>query len=315
MEHAALGRSGLVSSVIGLGGGGPSRFGLATGSTRAEAIALIRHARDLGVTLFDGGGLIGGVDDVLGEAVKPFRKDVVLSTKVNLAPVVWPLDRHRALHRVAARAAQAFSLTRSAAGVRAHVERTLRRLGTDYVDVLHLHALTPGQYPRAVETAVPILAELRRAGVIRAGGITEAFTRDPDHRMLVRALDDGAPDVVMTGFNVLQRSARSHVVPAAMGKGIGVLAMFVLRRALCSEARLAAALPAGGAARAAAFVRLLREHGIERLTDAAIRFARHERGIDAVLVGTGSVAHLEEDVAAALAPPLPSAVLSAIEGL
>src|SRR6185503_4670749 len=142
MEYAVLGRSGLVSSVIGLGGGGPSRFGLSAGSTAADAVALIRRAHDLGVTLFDGGGLLGGVDSVLGKAVKPFRGDIVLSSKVNLAPVFWPLDRNRTLHRAAARAAQALSLTASARTVRAHIERTLEQLDTDYIDILHLHALT-----------------------------------------------------------------------------------------------------------------------------------------------------------------------------
>ena len=68
MEYAVLGRSGLVASVIGLGGGGPSRLGLDTGSSAADAIALVRRAYELGVTLFEmtfgrlpyaaGGGLL-----------------------------------------------------------------------------------------------------------------------------------------------------------------------------------------------------------------------------------------------------------------
>jgi len=315
MEYAVLGRSGLVSSVIGLGGGGPSRFGLSTGSTAADAVALIRRAHDLGVTLFDGGGLLGGVDSVLGKAVKPFRRDIVLSSKVNLAPVFWPLDRNRTLHRAAARAAQALSLTASARTVRGHVERTLEQLDTDYLDILHLHALTPGQYPRAVETALPVLAELKRTGVIRAIGITEAFPRDPDHGMLARALEDGLSDVVTAGFNMLNRSARVRVVPPAERNGVGVLGMFAMRSALGRGAHVAKSLRAADRRRAVALMPVLRENGIERLTDAAIRFSRHERGVHAVLLGTGSLAHLEQNVAAALAPRLPDPVLAAIEAL
>jgi L-galactose dehydrogenase len=315
MEYAVLGRSQLVGSVIGLGGGGPSRFGLSTGSTAAEAVALIRRAYDLGVTLFDGAGLLGGVDSVLGKAVKPFRKDVVLSTKINLAPVCWPLDRHRTLHRGAARVAQALSLTASARTVRGHVERTLKQLETDYIDILHLHALTIGQYPLAIETAVPVLAELKRKGVIRAIGTTEAFPRDPDHRMLARALEDGFPDVVMAGFNMLNRSARLRVVPPAERKGIGVLGMFTMRSTLGRDAHVAKSVREDGQRRAEALMPVLRDNGIERLTDAAIRFSRHERGVNAVLLGTGNLAHLEQNVAAALAPPLPEPVLAAIEAL
>ncbi|MEX0645169.1 MAG: hypothetical protein WD076_07655, partial [Parvularculaceae bacterium] len=83
------------------------------------------------------------------------------------------------------------------------------------------------------------------------------------------------------------------------------------------EAELAAALAISesGAARAAAFMRLLREYGVERLTDAAYRFCRHTRGVSVTLTGAGNIAHLEENIAAALAPPLPAPVIDAIAAL
>ena len=316
MQSAELGRSGIVTSIVGLGGGGPSRFGLSTGSRPAEAIALIRRARDLGVTFFDGSGLIGGVDEVLGEAVKPFRRDVVLSTKVNLAPAIWPLDRNRTLHRAAARAANAMSLVAPASAIRAHVERTLRQLATDTIDILHLHAVAPGQFDDAVKKAVPVLEALKREGKVRAIGVTELFSRDPNHKMLARAIDDGFADVVMTGLNLLNASARDAVIPAATAREIGVIAMFAVGRVLTSEAGLAAALSTPDAAeRAASFMRTLRENGVERLTDAAYRFCRHERGVAVTLIGTGNIVHLEENIAAAAAPPLRPSVVQAIRAL
>ena len=319
MQSAELGRSGIVTSIVGLGGGGPSRFGLSTGSRPAEAIALIRRARDLGVTFFDGSGLIGGVDEVLGEAVKPFRRDVVLSTKVNLAPAIWPLDRNRTLHRAAARAAGALSLVASSAAIRTHVERTLRQLATDTIDILHLHAVAPGQFDDAVKKAVPVLEALKREGKVRAIGVTELFSGDPRHEMLARAIDDGFADVVMTGLNLLNASARDAVIPAATAREIGVIAMFAVGRTLRSETGLAAALSASGVAdaaeRAASFMRTLRENGVERLTDAAYRFCRHERGVAVTLIGTGNIVHLEENIAAAAAPPLPPSVVQAIRAL
>ncbi len=317
MEFAELGRTGIVASVVGLGGGGPSRFGLSTGSRPADAIALVRRARDLGVTLFDGSGLIGGVDKILGEAVKPFRRDIILSTKVNLAPTFWPLDRNRALHRAAARLAGACSLVASSAAVRNHVEKTLRELGAEYIDILHLHAVAPGQYDAALKRAVPVLEDLKQEGKIRAIGVSELFSRDPTHTMLARAVEEGFPDVVMTGLNILNPSAREGVIPAAQRRGIGVIAMFAVGRTLRSEAELANALsnPEDGASRAAAFMRLLQGNGVRTLTDAAYRFCRHERGVAVTLIGTGDAAHLEENIAAALAPPLPTPVRDAISGL
>lgn len=323
MQFAELGRTGIVASIVGLGGGGPSRFGLSTGARPADAIELIRRAHDLGVTFFDGSGLIGGVDEVLGEAVRPFRRTIIVSTKVNLAPTIWPLDRNRTLHRAAARLAGACSLVAAPAAVKSHVERTLRQLGTDYIDILHLHAVAPGQYDAAAKKAVPVLEDLKREGKIRAIGVTELFSRDPAHKMLARAIDDGVPDVVMTGLNILNASARDTLIPLAEKRRIGVIAMVAVGRALRTESELAAALAkAEGAGvsescalRAAAFMRVVRENGVERLTDAAYRFCRHQRGVAVTLVGTGNIAHLEENIAAALAPPLAGAVDAAIRAL
>ena len=67
MDYVPLGKSGLTSSVIGLGGGSSGRFGLTKGGTKSDAIRLIRHALDLGITFFDGAGVTGGVDQLLSE--------------------------------------------------------------------------------------------------------------------------------------------------------------------------------------------------------------------------------------------------------
>jgi len=323
VEYVKLGRSDLVSSVVALGGGGPSRLGLSTGSTRGEAIALIRRAFDLGITMFDSKGIIGGSDEIIGEALRPVRQQVLISTKVNLAPAPGLVSRYRMLHRVAARTAETLGLVADAAAVRSHVERTLRALASDRLEVLHLHAVVPGQYAKAVERALPVLQRLKADGLIRAIGITESFTRDPGHETLTRALGDDFPDVVMTGFNMLNRSARSSVLPAAANRGVGVMGMFAVRQGLRSEADLVRALHRGpgalpvdeAAQRTAAFMRLLRDWGVPSLSHAAYRYCRHEPGIDVILVGTGNPTHLEQNVAAALAGPLPEPVLRAVEAL
>jgi aryl-alcohol dehydrogenase-like predicted oxidoreductase len=63
MDYVPLGRSGLVTSVVGLGGGSSSRFGLVKGGTRSDALALIRAAFDQGITFFDGAGICGDVEN------------------------------------------------------------------------------------------------------------------------------------------------------------------------------------------------------------------------------------------------------------
>src|SRR5437879_2860090 len=98
MDYVRLGRSRLVSSVIGLGGGSSGRFGLKKGGTTSGAIRLIRLALDQGITFFDGAGICGGVDELLAEGLAGRRNDVVLSTKVHLGPDPFPFKTMRFAH-------------------------------------------------------------------------------------------------------------------------------------------------------------------------------------------------------------------------
>src|ERR1700756_4844350 len=120
MEYVTLGRTGLRVSVAGLGCGGFSRLGLGTGKSTAEAVALVRQALDLGVNLLDTAAAYG-TEAVVGEAIKSVpRQEVVVATKA------W----------IPSRAGRG-------AGERAvrSLEDSLRRLGTDYVDIFQLHGV------------------------------------------------------------------------------------------------------------------------------------------------------------------------------
>ena len=81
MEYVTLGRTGLRVSVAGLGCGGFSRLGLGTGKSKAEAVALVRQALDMGVNLLDTAAVYG-TEAVVGEAIKSVPRDsVVIATK------------------------------------------------------------------------------------------------------------------------------------------------------------------------------------------------------------------------------------------
>ena len=95
MEYTTLGRTGLRVSVAGLGCGGNSRLGLASGAGEAEAVALVRRAFDLGVNLFDTAAAYG-TEPVVGAARRGVPRDaVVISSKANVhregESVVLPL--------------------------------------------------------------------------------------------------------------------------------------------------------------------------------------------------------------------------------
>lgn len=323
MDYAQLGRTGLKPSVIGLGGGGASRFGAATGQTSKDIINLIHQAIDLGINIFDTSGAISNVDHLLGRAIRHKRSDIIVSTKASLAPFPVPFRRSRTVNRLVARASAALSYVAGAAAIRAHVDQRLRDLRVDYIDIFHLHSVLESQYENALKRVVPALLQLKQEGKIRFIGITEAFSKDRSHRMLSTAMRNGPFDVVMVGFNILNPSARHSVLKQSGSTGTGVIGMFALRRALRNETTLQATLStmardgviASRDADADALVRFLHQHGVEGLPEAAYRFSRHAPGIDVVLMGTGNARHLEENVKAALAPPLPVPVQERLESL
>lgn len=286
MLTTPLGKTGLVVSRAGLGCGGHSRLGLARGATNEEAARLVREAVDLGVAFFDTAEAYG-TEEALGLGLRGLpRESVVVSTKVGLDGP--PAD---------------------GATLRARLEGSLRRLGTEYVDVYHLHGILPEQYPHARDVLHPEMVRLREEGKLRHIGITEQFIPDPGHRMLSQAVGDGLWEVVMVGFSLLNPSARERVLPTTQKEGIGTLGMFAVRRALSNPDALRALV--GGLIDAGT----ISGEGIDRddplgflgpdLQDAAYRFCLHEPGLDVVLFGTGNEEHLRSNARSLSGPPLP----------
>ncbi len=293
MDYVILGRTGLRSSVIGLGAGGHSRLGMSSGGSESDAVALVRRAFELGINFVDTAESYG-TEEVVGKAVAGGpREDIIISTKKTVRRDEGVITGEDALRGL---------------------EASLRRLGSDYVDVYQLHGVAPSDYERVSAEIVPALEKARDAGKIRFIGITERFGTDPRHETLTRALRDDCWDVFMVGFNILNQTARENVLPGAMRKNIGVLVMFAIREALSRPERLEATiedLKARGKIDAGVLPDrdplgfLVREGGGSSVPDAGYRFCRHEQGVHVVLSGTGSAEHLEANVASLLRPPLP----------
>jgi aryl-alcohol dehydrogenase-like predicted oxidoreductase len=181
----------------------------------------------------------------------------------------------------------------------------LRRLKTDYFDVFSLHGVTPGQYAAAFDRLLPSLLRLKEKGKIRSVGITESFELDPRHTMLARAAASGSFDTIMLGLNIVNDTG-SLIAAEAQKVGTGVIAMYALRP-FRSQASVDSLLRTSGAGMAE-LTALLRAHGIGSLEEAAMRFCRHHSGADIVLTGTGNIGHLDTNIAAAMAGPLPESL-------
>ena len=299
MQYTTLGATGLKVSVAGLGCGGNSRIGLGTGKSEAQSIELVRSALDLGVTYFDTAALYG-TEAILGRAIRRGeRAKVVISTKAH----IHSGDRQG-------------NGVLPAADVVASLERSLKNLNTDYVDVFMLHGVAPAALDPARSGIVPALLAEKAKGKLRHLGITETAARDANHTMLDRALEDPCWEVVMLAFHLMHQNARRIVFPHTREKGVGTLLMFVVRNIFSQPEVLAATvreLAAAGKISAAPVAGagpldfLVHPDGAQSLIDAAYRFVRHEPGVDVVLFGTSSIAHMQSNVASILRPPLPEA--------
>jgi L-galactose dehydrogenase len=293
MHYTTLGRTGMRVSVAGLGCGGFSRLGLGTGSGEDGAIAIVRQAIELGVNLFDTAASYG-TEAVLGRAIKSMARDaIVICTK---APFSWSSGRA------------------DPEGVVAALDNSLRQLDTDYIDVYQLHGVPPANYSHALEELAPVLLRERDKGKFRFLGITETAPHDLQHETLRRAAQDDVWDVVMVGFSMMHQNARERVFPLTRKHKIGTLLMFVVRNIFSQPGRLQATLrelAAEGQVSAALAENenplgfLVHDAGASSVVDACYRYVRHEPGVDVVLFGTGSPAHLKTNIDSLLKPPLP----------
>ena len=155
MEKRQLGRSGLEVSALGLGCMGLS-FGLGPATERGAAIALIRAAYERGVTFFDTAEAYGpgANEELLGEALAPFRDEVVIATKFGFwAGVV------------------AQGLDSRPENIRAVVDASLKRLRTDRIDLLYQHRVDPAV---PMEDVAGTVKELIAEGKVKHFGLSEA---------------------------------------------------------------------------------------------------------------------------------------------
>ena len=155
MQRRTLGRSGLEVSSLGLGCMGLS-FAYGAPPDRDAAISLVRAAFDRGVTFFDTAEVYGPYrnEELLGEALAPFRDRVVIATKFGFKDAIATAG-----------------LDSRPEHIREVVEASLRRLRTDRIDLLYQHRVDP-QVP--IEDVAGTVRELMHAGKVGHFGLSEA---------------------------------------------------------------------------------------------------------------------------------------------
>jgi aryl-alcohol dehydrogenase-like predicted oxidoreductase len=303
VEYTQYGRTGLEVSVAGLGCGGSSKLGLATGHSEADAIDVVLTAVDLGINLIDTAARYG-TEDVVGRAIAQLPRDrVVISTKV-------------AIH------AKTGLLPLTA--ITDSLDQSLRRLRTDHIDIYHLHGILPEHYDHIREHVLPVLRDAQTVGKVRFIGVTESPITDIEIAAMPRAVADGCWDSLMIACHMMHQQPIERVLRPAREQGAGTLLMYVVRSIFSRPERLRSAvaelvadgsLPADAADGENTLKFLIHPGGATSLTDAAYRFARHETGGSVVLTGTGERAHLRANVESILSPALPAEDLARLRKL
>lgn len=232
MELRRLGRSGLTVSAVGLGCNNLGREGTAS-RTQEGSDAVVHAALDAGITLFDVADTYGAEpglsETMLGRALGSRRDEVVVATKFGMD--------------VRGANGPDFGARGSRRYLTTAVEASLRRLGTDRIDLYQLHTpdpLTP------VEETLDALDDLVRAGKVRYIGHSNlAGWQIADAEHTARARGGARFISSQSHYNLLDRRAELEVTPAAEHFGLGVLSYFPLASGLLTGKYSSGSAPEG----------------------------------------------------------------------
>ncbi len=319
MKRRILGRTDLAVSEVGFGGWaiGGNQYGNSYGATDdSESLRTVRRAHELGCNFFDTADVygLGHSEELLGRALQPVRHDVVIATKVGgnfYNRDVHPLVTDRiaaALGRPLAQVPPDAPLpvthdTRfSADYVRFAVTQSLRRLGTDYIDLLQLHN-PPLQLIGRQET-YEVLEELKRDGLIRWYGVS---VHPPDEGLA--AVTATMPDTVQIAYNLARREAAGQFFPAARAANVGVIAREPLANGFLGggyapehafePGDIRARMPAAHVAQLAALGQRVRELAAQvgyTAAQMALKFVLDEPAVSTAIVGMKTVSQVEENL-------------------
>ncbi|MGY4395455.1 aryl-alcohol dehydrogenase-like predicted oxidoreductase [Sphingomonas sp. UYAg733] len=216
MKTRTLGASGLDVSALGLGCMGLS-WAYGAASDRTEAIALIRGAVELGVTLFDTAEVYGpGTnEELVGEALAPLRHDVVIATKFgfDLDPDggPWPIG-----------------LNSRPDHIRAVAEASLRRLQIDRIDLFYQHRVDPSV---PIEDVAGTVGDLVKAGKVKHFALSEASASTIRRAHAVHPVA-----VVQSEYSLWSRDPEAEVLPTLEELGIGFVPYSPLGRGFLAGA-------------------------------------------------------------------------------
>lgn len=197
MQKRILGKSGLEVSALGLGCMGLS-FGYGSATDKQDAINLIRKAFELGVTFFDTAEAYGPFtnEELLGEALEPFRSQVVIATKFGFKE-----------------GKTALGTDSRPENIRAVAEAALKRLRTDAIDLLYQHRVDPNV---PIEDVAGTVKDLIKEGKVKHFGLSEAGVQTIRKAHAVQPVT-----ALQSEYSLWWREPEKEIVPTLEELGIG----------------------------------------------------------------------------------------------
>ncbi len=285
------------ASLLSLGSGGARALGQSVGMSQGQQTALVRRALDLGINFIDTSAIYGDSELILGRALEGVPRDSYFLTTKWLA-----LKDGKSVPDPALLAEG--------------VNESLKRLLTDYVDVMMFHGPLPDEYPELIERVAPTMVRLREEGKVRAVGISTRYATDPAQVTGERALmeDPDLFDVVMLKYGMLNQHAADEMFPLAIEHDVGVMNMATIRDKLPDPARLEQLIQEwknGGKIAADSLpaedpLGWLVHDDVDSVISAGYKFGADHPAVSTVITGTASIEHLESNVAALETPRLPA---------
>lgn len=197
MQKRELGKSGLEVSAIGLGCMGLS-FGYGPATEKQEAIKLIRAAYEKGVTFFDTAEVYGPFnnEEIVGEALEPFRSEVVIATKFGFKEAKTSLGTDSRPENI-----------------RAVAEGSLKRLKTDVIDLFYQHRVDPNV---TIEEVAGTVKELIKEGKVKHFGLSEAGVQTIRNAHAVHPVT-----ALQSEYSLWWREPEHEILPTLEELGIG----------------------------------------------------------------------------------------------
>ncbi len=268
MEKRVLGKTGLEISRLGVG---LAEIGKLTMDDVARVSQVLNSALDEGINFLDTSACYGNSEALIGRTVAHRREEYILATKCG--------------HITGGYEGEAWSVQT----IKDSIARSLKRLRTDYLDLIQLHTCSVDVLEKG--DVIQALLDAKQAGQVRFIGYSG------DNEAALWAIESGQFDTLQTSFNLVEQRARTYLFPKAQAQNMGI----IVKRPIANGAWGADESPSSYADQYFERAQIMRQAG--PIPDApahrillALGFTLAHAAVDTAIVGTRNPAHMKTNI-------------------